>query len=126
MFYLYTVNEGLIVTKLDEDSSNELLAANNGSLAKIQCPEDHETVKYVRVVDDVCIAETQADIDAHLMDELRAERNLKLSASDWTQALDSPLTDAKRAEWRTYRQALRDLPENTTDPANPIWPVKPT
>ena len=125
MFYLYTVNEGLIVTKLDEDSSNELLAANNGSLAKIQCPEDHETVKYVRVVDDVCIAETQADIDAHLMDELRAERNLKLSASDWTQVSDAPLTEDEKTSWRTYRQQLRDLLEVTTDPANPIWPSKP-
>jgi len=125
MFYLYTVNEGLIVTKLDEDSSNELLAANNGSLAKIQCPEDHEAVKYVRVVDDVCIAETQADIDAHLMDELRAERNLKLSASDWTQVSDAPLTEDEKTSWRTYRQQLRDLPEVTTDPANPIWPSKP-
>ena len=22
----------------------------------------------------------------------------------------------------TYRQELRDLPANTTDPANPVWP----
>jgi len=27
--------------------------------------------------------------------------------------------------WMDYRQALRDLPANTTDPANPDWPVKP-
>ena len=27
--------------------------------------------------------------------------------------------------WMDYRQALRDLPANTVDPANPIWPVKP-
>lgn len=122
MFYLYTVNEGLIVTKLDEDSSNELIAANNGSLAKIQCPENHETVKYIKVVDGVCIAETQAEIDGYLMDELRAERNLKLSTSDWTQVADAPVN---QQAWATYRQALRDLPANTTDPANPIWPSKP-
>lgn len=125
MFYLYTVNEGLIVTKLDEDSSNELIAANSGSLAKIQCPENHETVKYIKVVDGVCVAETQAEIDGYLMDELRAERNLKLSTSDWTQAVDSPLTEEQKQSWRTYRQALRDLPANTDDPANPIWPSKP-
>ena len=122
MFYLYTVNEGLIVTKLDEDSSNELIAANNGSLAKIQCPENHETVKYIKVVDGVCIAETQAEIDGYLMDELRAERNLKLSTSDWTQVADAPVN---QQAWATYRQALRDLPASTTDPANPIWPSKP-
>ena len=27
--------------------------------------------------------------------------------------------------WMDYRQALRDLPANTTDPANPVWPTKP-
>jgi hypothetical protein len=24
-----------------------------------------------------------------------------------------------------YRQALRDLPANTTDPENPVWPTAP-
>jgi hypothetical protein len=26
----------------------------------------------------------------------------------------------------THRQALRDLPANTTDPENPVWPEAPT
>jgi len=35
---------------------------------------------------------------------------------------DSPaMSDAESA----YRQALRDLPANTADPANPVWPTKP-
>ena len=38
-----------------------------------------------------------------------------LSMSDWTQAADSPLTNSKKAEWATYRQALRDLPASYTD-----------
>ena len=40
---------------------------------------------------------------------LRQHRNLLLGQSDWTQAVDSPLSDSKKAEWKTYRQALRDL-----------------
>ena len=43
---------------------------------------------------------------------LKKMRNNRLTNSDWTQAVDSPLTDAKKAEWATYRQALRDLPAN--------------
>jgi hypothetical protein len=39
----------------------------------------------------------------------RAIRNRKLADTDWTQANDSPLSDTKKAEWATYRQALRDL-----------------
>ena len=27
--------------------------------------------------------------------------------------------------WATYRNQLRDLPENTVDPLNPIWPSIP-
>ena len=54
------------------------------------------------------------------------KRNNKLTASDWTQMADSPLSDSKKAEWATYRQALRDLPANTSDPANPTYPTKPS
>jgi hypothetical protein len=44
-------------------------------------------------------------------DILRSIRNSLLSNSDWTQLPDSPLTEAKRAEWATYRQTLRDITE---------------
>lgn len=56
----------------------------------------------------------------------RNRRNSLLVDSDWTQAVDSPLTEAKKAEWATYRQQLRDLPANTSDPANPTWPTPPS
>ena len=45
---------------------------------------------------------------------VRAERNSKLSQSDWTQTSDSPLTDEKKAEWVTHRQALRDYPASAS------------
>jgi len=61
-----------------------------------------------------------------LYDLLRKDRDKALVASDWTQFNDSPLTDAKKQEWATYRQALRDLPANTDDPANPVWPIQPS
>lgn len=54
-------------------------------------------------------------------------RNSLLTQSDWTQGADSPLSDSKKAEWATYRQALRDLP--TTNTATAItdiaWPTLP-
>tara|TARA_E500000331_G_scaffold326514_1_gene344691 strand:- start:4511 stop:5038 length:528 start_codon:yes stop_codon:yes gene_type:complete len=58
---------------------------------------------------------------------LRETRDKKLAESDWTQsAIDSTLSSDKKTEWATYRQALRDLPANTTDLANPPWPTKPS
>ena len=43
------------------------------------------------------------------LDYLRNYRNNLLCESDWTQAADSPLSDSKKAEWKTYRQSLRDI-----------------
>lgn len=54
--------------------------------------------------------------------QLRANRNMLLSASDWTQLPDAPVD---RSAWAEYRQALRDLPDQTTDPLNPVWPTPP-
>ena len=64
--------------------------------------------------------------DEEKLANLRSERTLKLSQCDWTQVLDSPLSSTKKEEWATYRQALRDLPANTSDPENPSWPTKPS
>lgn len=53
---------------------------------------------------------------------LRSKRDNLLSGSDWTQIADAPVD---QAAWAAYRQTLRDLPANTADPFNPVWPVKP-
>ena len=58
--------------------------------------------------------------------KLRNERDNLLLFSDFTQLADIGLTDSKKAEWVTYRKSLRDLPANTSDPANPTWPTKPS
>ena len=55
---------------------------------------------------------------------LRAERNMLLAESDSMVVSDRGLTDAKKAEWVTYRQALRDM--DFSDPDNITWPTKPS
>ena len=57
---------------------------------------------------------------------LRQMRNVLLRESDWTQFTDSPLSDSKKTEWKTYRQNLRDLPATESNPENPTWPTIPT
>ena len=64
---------------------------------------------------------TQYD-NARPLKELRETRTKLLAESDWMANSDVTMSDA----WRTYRQALRDLPANTTDPTNPVWPTKPS
>lgn len=53
---------------------------------------------------------------------VRSQRNALLSASDWTQLPDVPL--ATKEAWATYRQALRDVTQQT-DPFAIVWPVSP-
>lgn len=69
-----------------------------------------------------------------LWDALRAQRDARLTATDWlvqrhaeelALGLDTTLTPEQHTDLLTYRQALRDLPESTTDPTNPTWPEAP-
>jgi len=61
---------------------------------------------------------------------LRGDRSDLLTESDWTQVGDlvssGAMTADKVTEWKTYRQALRDLPENTSDPSDITWPTRPS
>ena len=79
------------------------------------------------VVNGQIVPRPQAELDAEDLEQswfkLRGNRNHLLSQSDWTQVPDAPV-DA--AAWATYRQQLRDLPANTTDPRNVEWPVPPS
>ena len=59
---------------------------------------------------------------------IRTERDKLLTESDWTQANDTPLTDADVAKWKTYRTSLRDLPSDQsskTKYSDITWPTKP-
>lgn len=57
---------------------------------------------------------------------LRRKRDSILEKTDKYTVPDYPHpTPEARQAWLDYRQALRDLPANTEDPANPVWPVPP-
>ena len=59
---------------------------------------------------------------------IRTERDSLLTSTDWTQGNDTPLSDADKAEWTTYRAALRTLPadqSSKTTYASITWPSKP-
>ena len=53
---------------------------------------------------------------------LRRNRNALLAETDWMANSDVTMSDA----WKTYRQALRDMPATESDPSNPTWPTKPS
>lgn len=64
---------------------------------------------------------TDAEILADKWSRIRFDRNYKLSETDWRASSDLTLSD----EWKTYRQALRDVPTQS-DPDNITWPTEPS
>ena len=79
-------------------------------------------------------APVQADLEAEKpviknilgFEQLRYNRDKKLAETDWVVTKANETGVAESEAWKTYRQALRDLPSNTTDPFNPTWPTKPS
>ena len=82
---------------------------------------------------------TESEIDAEVirlnneepMRLLRVERDLRLLACDWRSSSDLTISD----DWKTYRQALRDLPASASpkldsgydlDMTSVTFPTEPT
>ena len=57
------------------------------------------------------------------MEQLRLWRNAELLATDWTMISDAA-TD--KVAWAEYRQVLRDLPEQNSDPEKIELPNRPS
>ena len=53
--------------------------------------------------------------------DIRHQRTLLLSSSDWTQLPDNKTSK----EWKIYRQALRDITKQDGFPLSIIWPIAP-
>ena len=88
-------------------------------------------------------APTEAEIDAELtrlnnaepIRLLRAERDRLLTACDWVVTMHKELGTNIPAAWKTYRQALRDLPASASpsldsdgylDMTSVTWPTEPS
>jgi hypothetical protein len=117
----------------DTGPSNEWLAANSCKKVNLFKPHDQETQVltpsspyvegewvYTVTVRSKTPEETEATIASRAAN-VRAERDRRLSASDWTQVLDAPVD---RTAWVLYRQALRDLPEQPGFP-DVSFPLEP-
>ena len=57
--------------------------------------------------------------------KIREERNQLLKDSDYIMVSDAPITTEKKEEWETYRQVLRDIPQDYDSPDEVVYPDKP-
>lgn len=55
--------------------------------------------------------------------EVRRQRDRLISETDWTQLEDYPKNN--KAAWKAYRQALRDVPQQSGFPDTVLWPTSP-
>ena len=114
----------------DRDKAFKLWKKHKGKIKIKEIAEQLGVSKNLSVADGNIqinvITQTDAEIKKQKLSGIRSKRDTLLVASDWTQFIDSPLTDEKKKDWQTYRQALRDMPDKgCTDLDNPIWPIKP-
>lgn len=111
---------------MDINIAIDHLGLNRNSYKLTQSVPPHSIVEWNGPDAQPTEAELQAAYDAAIVDvsweQLRAERDRRLAETDWWVLPDRTATTEQLA----YRQALRDLPANTSDPANPIWPTKPS
>lgn len=109
-------------TKLEEKEELEQLQRDE----EFQSQQEEENQKIKEL-------EEEYERNRDYWQDLRLIRNSKLLTSDWTQLPDAPLTEEQKLAWKNYRQQLRDLPENISDPKplvldqnHPDWIVPPS
>jgi hypothetical protein len=56
---------------------------------------------------------------------VRTQRDQSLTISDWTQGNDTPLDASDVTTWGTYRETLRNIPQDQSDPYAIEWPTPP-
>ena len=97
---------------------------------RLEVPEGlaWDTVKGVQDGEEVTLVSDPVKLQAKTAQAwtaLRTQRNRLLQQSDWVALTDAHLSQDKKDAWFTYRQALRDLPDETTNPLDAEWPPAP-
>lgn len=57
--------------------------------------------------------------------EVRRVRDELIRRTDWTQMADSPISAEDKEKVAEYRQALRDIPQNISNPDEVVFPKPP-
>ena len=73
----------------------------------------------------IAIVLTDAEYDTVLAASARQKRDRLIATTDYLVTPDYPISDDRLAKVKTYRQALRDIPEQAGFPRSITWPEKP-
>ena len=117
MAYYIIDNDSKVVSAW-ADSANANANRNGGTVVEIDGPVGDTTNK---VYSDGALVTDTVELAA----SIRVKRDGLLRASDHTQVTDVPESSLQstKAEWATYRQALRDIPSQSGFPNTVVWPT---
>ena len=73
----------------------------------------------------IAIYLTDAEYDTVLAASARQKRDRLIAVTDYLVTPDYPISDGRLAKVKIYRQALRDIPEQSGFPRSITWPAKP-
>lgn len=102
-----------------------------GALVELDEDMDYQCIEAFR--DDADVIRLRTKSDAALIAKVRESdlafirtvRDDALRQTDWTRMDDNGLDAATKEAWRVYRQALRDLPQTTSNYKRVTWPSPP-
>ena len=115
-------------TLIDSTHNNVLYTGLTADQAKAKKAVDRDFVltsdyKTTPVVGKMKLDRHNYDFVAMPWTDIKLCRNRILAASDWR---DLPsYAGSDQAAWRTYRQKLRDLPQDYTEVADIVFPTEP-
>lgn len=69
---------------------------------------------------------TEDDIKSEAAESVREKRDALISETDFLMMPDYPISDEDREAVKAYRQALRDVPQQSGFPQEIYWPALPT
>ncbi|MCQ5046014.1 MAG: tail fiber assembly protein [Dysosmobacter welbionis] len=93
-------------------------------LSDVSMPYTTET-DYQMALSEAWQGEVTVEEVPETADEIRARRDRLLAATDWAVLPDSPLDAQSLEAVKTYRQALRDVPQQEHFPGAITWPRMP-
>tara|TARA_R100000353_G_scaffold2409_1_gene3585 strand:- start:335 stop:772 length:438 start_codon:yes stop_codon:yes gene_type:complete len=117
-------SSGVPALFLTENNVVELIetlsyTAPTQKLSKVDAYVNNGKAYNVRV--ESTTTDEQAALTAAQWADVRMERDMLLQETDWKASSDLTLSE----DWKTYRQALRDVPAQS-NPFDITWPTKPS
>lgn len=103
-----------------EDEFNSMFRKVTGADANGAAIESSNPADFGVTWSQIIAKQTELN-NAAPMKELRRQRDIKLSETDWWASSDLTITDAQKK----YRQDLRDITKSATSLDDVTWPEKP-